>query len=215
MGTISIASGWSLLICDGELMGTKDYPGGRPKDESKLSRKPEQIRNRLRRGTAMEADIRMYAEVVWKKPIEEWDMAELAHGMPRNKSGNFQGMAPKWVTRAVQQEAKRRLLTMTMGQLAGHTDIAIRAMKNLIESTEVDDNGKPIVDARTRFAAAAFIIEHVIGKPTAIIQVDQVDETRNALAAAIVLDDGKPQGHLQIEGSIVEEAEMEELQDGE
>lgn len=190
------------------------YVGGRPKDESKLSKKPEQIRNRLRRGKALEADIRLYAEHVWGKPIEDWDMAELAHGRPRNKNGNFAGMAPKWCTRAVQQEAKRRLLTMTMGQLAGHTDIAIKAMKNLIESTEVDDNGKPIVDARTRFAAAAFIIEHVIGKPTAIIQVDQTDEARSAIAAAIVLDDGQPQGHLTnvVEGEIVDE-EMEDMDD--
>lgn len=195
-------------------MGTKQYPGGRPHDSSKLSRKPSQIRNRLRRGTALEEDIAIYAEVVWQKPVEEWDMAELAHGKPRNKSGTFAGAAPKWITRQVQQEAKRRLLTMTVAQLAGHTDIAIRAMANLITSEEVDDNGKPIVDARTKFAAAAFIIEHVIGKPTAIIQVDQVDDTRNALAAAIVLDDGMPQGHLPqpIEGEIVED-DMEEIDD--
>jgi len=198
-------------------MGTRQYPGGRPKDESKLSRKPEQIRNRLRRGTALESDIKIYAEVVWQKPIEDWDMAELAHGRPRNKNGQFTGRAPAWCTRAVQQEAKRRLLTMTMGQLAGHTDIAIRAMKNLIESTEVDDNGKPIVDARTRFAAAAFIIEHVIGKPTAVIQLDAAEDARSAIASAIVLDDGLPQGHLTqtIEGDWREEndEDMEVIDD--
>lgn len=189
------------------------YVGGRPKDESKLSRNPKQIRNRLRRGTALDADIKIYTEEVWKKPIEEWDMGELAYGRPRGPDGKFRGAAPKWITRHVQQEAKRRLLTMTMSQLAGHTDIAIKAISKLITSTEVDDNGKPIVDARTRFAAAAFIVEHVIGKPTAIIQVDASEDTKSAIASAIILDDGRPQGHLTIEGSVVEEDEMEEMDD--
>jgi hypothetical protein len=197
------------------------YIGGRPKDESKLSRKPSQIRRRLRRAKAnqdarMQYDVDLYLDQVWKKPIDEWDVEELSRGRPRNKKGHFGGRPPAWVTPTVQEEAKKRLLNQTLGKLHGYVDIAIKCVANLITSTEVDDKGRPIVDARTRLAAAQFIIEHVAGKPKAIFELTTTDGAKKALAAAIVLDDGKPQGHLAIgSGGEVVEGEWEEEDAGE
>jgi len=156
----------------------------------------------------------MYGEQVWAKPISEWDIEELARGRPGDKNGQFRGRTPSWITPAIQQEAKKRLLNETMGKLSHHIDKAVVAIGNLIDSDEVDDKGKPIVDARTKLAAAQFILEIFLGKPKAIIEIGATDDTRSLLASAIVLDDGLPQDHQVIlEGEIVEEDEMEELGD--
>lgn len=181
-----------------------NYVGGRPKDESKLSTKPEQIRVRLRRAAKsnakrdgrMERDI----EMLYQKPVSEWDIHELSHGRPRNSHGNFKGRPPTWITPAIQKEAKRRLLDETMGDLAGHIGKAVKCIGDLIESDEVDENGKRIVDSKTKLAASTFVIEHFIGKPKQIVELDATDETKEALAAAIVLDDGEDQSHLTLEG---------------
>jgi hypothetical protein len=187
-------------------------PIGRPNDESKLSRNPRQIRNRLRRRTQfMERD----AEMLYEKSLDEWDIEELSRGKPRAKDGTFRGPTPRWITPLVAVEAKRRMLDHAIGALAGHLDQAIVTMGNLLTNEDVDDKGRPIVDAKTKYAAAAFIIEHLIGKPKALIEVDDKrDETKHVLASAIVLDDGQPQGHLlAIEGEIVEDDEEPEDDD--
>lgn len=139
-------------------------------------------------------------EMLYRKPIEDWDIEELSRGRPRNSEGNFRGRVPTWITPAIQQEAKKRLLDEALGSLAGHIGKAVKAIGELIESDEVDDNGKPIVDARTKFAASQFVIEHFIGKPKAIVEVQADDFTKGAIAAAIVLDDGQDQSHLVLEG---------------
>jgi hypothetical protein len=78
-------------------------------------------------------------------------------------------------------------------------------------SEEVDEKGRPIVDAGTRLRAATFIVEHVLGKPKAVVEIGGEDFTRAALASAIILDDGMPQGHLVIEGEY-EEADEEDVE---
>jgi len=62
----------------------------------------------------------MLAEVSdrWAKPIEEWDWQELARGRPRCADGTFKGVAPQWVTLAVRNEAKRRLLARANAEIA-------------------------------------------------------------------------------------------------
>jgi hypothetical protein len=185
--------------------GPGGYVGGRPKDETKLSTDPAQVRIRLRRaarkGPILTDQMRRDMEVLYQKPIEEWDLEELARGRPRNAKGDFQGSPPRWITPIVVREAKRRLMEHTFGNLAGYVDKAIKTLVDLMESEEVDEKGRPIVDARTRMAAAVFILENVLGKPKAIVEVEASDKTRQVLAAAIMLDDGKPQDF--IEGEVI------------
>lgn len=176
------------------------------RDPSKLSTNPKQIRTRMRRrGLDLDRDAELYAIHGYKKPIHEWDLEELARGRVRDKNGEFRGRAPSWITPVIMKEAKRRLLAETYGKLAGHIDQAVVTMGNLLTSEEVDENGKPLVDSKTKFAAAAFIIEHTIGKPKAVVEIDATEDTKNALAAAIVLDDGQPQDHEVIDGEFTEE----------
>lgn len=201
------------------------YVGARPKDLDKLSTKPSQIRNRIRRAhkkAKKTGNWKVYNYELEQlklydpdfKPVEEWDFEELAHGKPRNKNGTFVGRAPVWVTPELVKEAKAILHKLTYGKLASHAEAAVGVIYNLMNNDDYDHNGKPVVDARTKLAAAQFIVEHVVGKPTAIVEVSATDETRQAFAAAIVLDDGSPQGHLAlpageepIEGEIVEEGD--------
>lgn len=195
------------------------YVGGRPKDESKLSRDPKQMRNRLRRGKgqALKNDIQMYADEMWGgRNVEDWDIEELAFGRPRDANGHFKGSAPTWITPIVLEEIKKRLHNLTRAKLSAHMNIAVKAIGKLIESEEVDDKGRPIVDARTKFAASAFVIEHIIGKPNQHVDVAGADKVQTAIASAIVLDDGLPQGHLTdvVEAEIVED-DMEVIDDGE
>jgi hypothetical protein len=188
-----------------------NYVGARPKDESTLSRDPKQVRNRIRRKhKKWQNDVDIYINEIYQKPITEWDVEELAHGRPRSKNGSFQGKVPRWITPAVQQEAKRRLLHQTFGSLAGHMTSAVKCIGQLITSTEVDDNGKPLVDARTKLAASIFVIENIMGKPKAVVEVNGADLVQQALAAAIILDDGGEQDEQIVLDGEWEETDQED-----
>ena len=178
---------------------------GRHRDETKLSTKPSQIRNRLRRKHGrLEKDIELYIEHGGMKPLHEWDLEELSRGRPRNKMGTFGGRVPEWITPAVVREAKRRLLEHAYGTMAGHLDLAIKTVAKLITSEERDGNGRLIIDPSTKLQAAKFIIEHIVGKPKAIIEVEGDDLVRKALAQALILDDGE-EAHPVIDGQFAEE----------
>lgn len=193
------------------------WNGARPVTEEGLrnmSTKPYQMRNRLRRAkkraektgddTDLKWEIARYSEVTGFKPVEEWDLEELAHGKPRNADGSFRGRPPTWITPEVTREAKKLLYTQTLGKMGAHVDTAVKVVANLMTNEETDDKGKPIVDARTKLAAAQFIIEHVVGKPDKVVTLDATDSARQMFAAAIVLDDGQPQGHLMAHaGSVI------------
>lgn len=197
-----------------------NYTGGRPKDETKLSVKPSQARNRLRRAMQkaeqkgglkhIDGRVQRDVEMLYKKPIDEWDIEELAHGRPRSRDGKFTGQAPKWITPLIVAEAKRRLLNQTFGSMAAHIPQAIKVIGELMTSDEVDDKGRPIVDARTKFAAAQFTLEHYLGKPTIFVQAEVADFTRSAIASAIVLDDGESEDHFILEGEYTEEEDEDD-----
>lgn len=183
---------------------------GRAKDPRTLSTNPTQIRRRLRRKHEhFQEDLELYKQHAGFKPVEEWDPEELAHGRPRNSAGDFRGRSPAWMTVEIAKEARRRLLDQAFGGLASHMNAAIKVVKELMESDEVDDRGRPIVDAATKLKAAIFVIEHIIGKPSSVIEIDGVDMTRQILASAIVLDDGKPQDVVVLDGEFTEDDDDE------
>lgn len=185
-------------------------PAGRPKDLESLSKNPKQQRIRLRRAAKraqrtgdrgpLDEELQMYGI----KPVEEWDVEELAHGRPRHPTNGFKGRKPTWITADVTREAKRRLHGQVFGALGAHAEAAVRTIYNLMVSEEIDEKGKPIVDARTKLAASTFILEHVLGKPTTIVEIDATDSARQMFAAAIVLDDGLPQGHLMADARVID-----------
>lgn len=174
----------------------------RAKDDSKLSTNPRQIRNRLRRnGGKAERDLELLQQHGGLKPLDEWDMEELARGKPRNRDGKFRGPAPIWLTPAIILEAKRRFIRQSYGELAAHATKAIKVVYDIMMNEDVDD--------RIRLDAAKFIIEHVIGKAPATVEIDVKESSREFLADILMTED--EQGNLVpadphvIEGTWTEE----------
>lgn len=140
-----------------------------------LSTKPEHIRKRIRnRTTPLARDVDMLANAV--KPVEEWDMEELARGRPRDVDGAFRGRPPKWITPAIRSEAARRLKVEAHVLLSGHISDAIKVIADLMLNAE---------DDRIRFQAATFIVEHVVGKARQSVDLELGEGARGFLAKAV------------------------------
>jgi hypothetical protein len=182
---------------------------GRPRDESKLSTDPAQMRRRLRRKHSyFEKDLEKYIAAGNFKAVEDWDLEELAHGKPRNKAGTFSGRVPVWITPDVTREIKKRLVSETFADLTAHAGKAIKVVEKLLDNDEVDEKGRPVVDAATKLKAAQFVLENILGKPTAVIEISDNETVRQAIAAAIMLDDGRPQDEpIILDGTFTEDEE--------
>jgi hypothetical protein len=168
---------------------------GRKADE-KLSRDPAQIRRRLRRKHAkFDTDFQMYVESGAIKPLDEWDLEELAHGYPRNKNGRFSGVVPKWAYGPVRAECRKRLKTKALDMVAEQLNHAIRVLVDLL-----DDE-----DSRIRLQAATLIMEYCVGKPTAKVEMEGSPALQAMLAHALVLPSGQPDYNPVIEGEVVDE----------
>jgi hypothetical protein len=74
---------------------------------------PAAARARLRRRKVTDTDgIKADIEVVYGKPIEEWDLEELTRGRPRNPDGTFAGAKPPAAIAGVTAtELQQRLTT--------------------------------------------------------------------------------------------------------
>lgn len=146
------------------------------------STSPKQLRARARR-KQLAAD---EAIAALHKPLEQWDDEELARGRPRAKDGTFKGKAPQWINRKVHEEAIRRFQEAVRRDMNVHTIAALQKLGDLLDSVETDSNGKPIVPASVQADIAKFLIEHVVGKPTARVEQDISVKLQAVLGAAIV-----------------------------
>lgn len=148
---------------------------------------PKQIRARARRRankTATLSDQEM--EYLYKKPIDEWDLDELAQGRPRNAKGHFKGPKPGWITSAVHEESMAKYTAAVKGSMRATTVDALDILKQLINDDNVDDKGKPLVGASVKLDAAKFLIEHVVGKPTQRIESDVSVKLQSILGSVMV-----------------------------
>lgn len=176
------------------------------KPDDRLSTKPQAIRARARvRHQRFTDDLGYYYEHVARKPVEEWDLEELARGKPRGPDGSWKkGATPKWLTPVIQAEAKKRFKEKAFEGLSEYVGIAIRILGELLESDETDHEGKPVVSAREKIDIAKFIVEHVIGKPNQRVALESTPAYKSILVDAIVLDDGNPDYESKIiEGEVV------------
>lgn len=148
------------------------------------------IRSRARKNSkkATEAFHMLY------KPVEEWDMDELAKGRPRNQDGSFTGPKPKWISAQVHDEAMKRFEDMLRGHMREISPAAIQVINDLISNTEVvtDDEGQVIrhlVPQSTKLQAATFLLEHLLGKPTARVEGNIALQVQSILAGSLVNPD--------------------------
>ena len=133
---------------------------------------PKQIRARARR-RAKRADTMTEAEFNARyKPIEDWDLEELARGRPRDARGQFRGRAPSYISKEVHERAMERFKGAIKTEMNGHTVDALATIHWILSNEDVDEKGKPIVPPGAKLDAAKWLLEHTVGKPTQRIESD-------------------------------------------
>lgn len=134
---------------------------------------PKQIRARARRRMKRnEVLSAQEMDYLYRKPVHEWDLEELAKGRPRGPDGTFRGDKPKWITREVHEAAMDQYLVAVKSKMNQHSVDALDVIHNILNNNDVDDNGKPVVSPSTKLDTAKFLLEHVIGKPTQRVESD-------------------------------------------
>ena len=146
------------------------------------------IRNRARRARQADANAALHEEMaLLHKPIEEWDMQELARGRPRASDGSFRGRTPTWMTRALHEEAMDRFKDLVRSDMRSATVKALATIEMVLDSEEVDDKGKRIVPASTKLDAAKFLVEQLLGKPKQEVKQDISVKLQGILASAMIM----------------------------
>lgn len=167
-------------------------------------------RRRLRTNAdRLEEAISRDIELVYEKPVKEWDWDELSHGRPRGKDGTFAGLKPMWITPAITAEAKRRMRSMTEEQLMVHADAAIKVLNTLMTDSDVDDFGKPTTPAAVKLQAAQYVLNHIIGTPKARVEIDTHNPLAELMGGILVNPDGEP-SHMIVEGTVVDQEEADD-----
>lgn len=166
-----------------KVVAKRQHPSGvshvvgdpRPKGPDGKLLTAKQIRARARR----RADRRSKRGVMTKdefealyKPIEDWDMEELARGRPRDVNGGWKGGPPKWVSREVHEQAMERFKTLVKLEMNSMGARALDTFAYLIGNEDEDPRGRPMVPPSVKLQAASFLVEHIVGKPTQRVESD-------------------------------------------
>jgi hypothetical protein len=174
------------------------HPSGRSRDPEIQRVSPEgfslkgtQIRRRQRTARKRTGAIQSHfeAEVLYKKPLEEWDAEELARGRPRAADGTFRGKRPDWISGEVHEESMDRFKSIVKTGMRVAAVDAIQVVQDILVNEDIDNRGKPLVAASTKLQAAQFLIEHVVGKPTQRIEND-VSVKLQAILAGVMVNPG-------------------------
>jgi hypothetical protein len=162
-----------------------------PRDRSTMSQKPAAVRERIKRANKRLETATEDIGIFYNKPVEEWDFEELQRGRPRGPNGKFAGIKPKWITGAVLAEAQKRLKSLTKQELHMHANTAITVIADLMTDNRCDENGKPLTTSATKLQAATYVLDHIIGKATAHVEVEGSVVLTQMLAAVVVNPDGQ------------------------
>lgn len=148
------------------------------------------------------------------KPLDQWDLEELARGKPRNQYGNFSGKAPSWITPHVVQEIRRRLLETSYAELASHVGVAIQSLVKLLTDDSVDEDGKPIVSPALKLQAAKYVIDQTMGQAPQTVDITGLDPSMQSGRTITLLEDAKRKMNLDKEMLVIEaEADSYEVTD--
>lgn len=142
---------------------------------------PKQVRARLRRGSV---DPDTARELLGGKPLDQWDVEELARGRPKGPDGKFPGgPKPAWITGSIEKQVETRYRRWIEAELKSAGIGAMRVVRQILQ--DESESGK------TRLEAAKFIFDHVIGKPTQEVRHDASTNLQDLLAGMLVNPDGE------------------------
>lgn len=161
----------------------------------KMTRK--QIRARARRRQRMVAA----DEEAMQKPIEEWDLEELARGRAKNSRGNFSGAGSGYLSRGLHEKITRQFVIRAKGELQSHAVLALKVLENILDNDDTDEDGKPVISPSVKLETAKFTLEHVLGKPTQRVEQDISVRLQGILSMAT----GSPAANV-IPSSVIEVA---------
>jgi len=157
-----------------------------PRTPDGKSLSPKQIRERARRKAKRMARMTdQELDYLYRKPVEEWDLEELARGRARGPDGTFRGPRPKWITAEVHERAMERYVAMVKSEMNSMTVTALESLTTLLSSEEVDFKGRPLVSANVKADIAKFLLEHVVGKPKQHVQADVSVKLQGILASVM------------------------------
>ena len=153
------------------------------------------IRRRIARGKALdelEPELRMMM-----KPVEEWDLQELAKGRPRASDGTFRGITPKWITKEVHEEAMERFKKIVKTEMNGLSVKGLTTIGMILENEDEDERGRPVVPPSTKLDASKFLLEHIVGKPTQPIRQD-ISVRLQAILGHVMVNPADDQGSTEL-----------------
>lgn len=159
----------------------------REANPARLTNSKKQIKARAKRTGGWDSLTEREQAILRGKPMEEWDLQELAKGRPRDKNGNFTGASPKWVTRDMHERSLELFKKAIRTDMQSHTIRALEVISDVMDDESCDDKGKPNVNASTKVDVAKFLIEHLMGKPTQPIQSDISIRLQGVLGASLVM----------------------------
>lgn len=201
------------------------HEDNRPRSSKGELMTAKQVRARARRTIKKGKKLDDETFEAWAgKPIDEWDLEELARGRPRDRRGGFAGKPPAYMPRAVHERIAERFKMLIRDGMNANAVAALGVIQNLLNNEEYDEKGKPLVGANVKLDAAKWLIEHVVGKPVQPQTSDISVKLQGILGAVMVnpvLDEGHPDmaalprgyfpGHVgQIEGAVDAEAWYED-----
>lgn len=155
------------------------------RDEAR-SKNPKQIRARARRKGGLDTLTVQEKKAMLQKPMEEWDLEELAKGRPKDKNGKFTGRAPSWITRDMHEKSIDMFKDLVRQDMRSHAVVALNVIKDMLENDDEDARGKPLVPSGVKADLAKFLIEHLVGKPTQPVQADINVKLQGILGAVLV-----------------------------
>lgn len=168
----------------------------RPRNSNGELMTSKQVRSRARRKLQKGKRLDDETFEAWAgKPIDEWDLEELARGRPRDAGGGFRGKPPAYMPRAVHERIAERFKLLVRDQMNQNATVALGVIARLLVSEEVDDKGKPLVPASVKLDASKWLVEHVVGKPVQPTQSDVSVKLQGILGAVMVnpvLDQNHP-----------------------
>lgn len=161
-------------------------------------------RRRARKAVA-QADVGREIELVYGKPIEQWDDDEIYRGRVRNDDGTYpRGPRPSWLTPTLQAERQRRLRQLMADDLGTFAADALRTIHSVMTDDSRDETGKPNVPASVRVDAGKYLVDQFMGKATATVDVHAGNQLAELLADVMVNPDGEP-SHQVINGEVVDD----------
>jgi hypothetical protein len=168
----------------------------RPRTSKGQLATPKQIRARARRVLKKGKKLSDEDFELWAgKPVDEWDLEELARGRPRDKRGGFAGKPPAYMPRAVHERIAERFKMVIRDGMNQNAVAALGVIQNLLANEDTDEKGKPLVGANVKLDAAKWLLEHVVGKPVQPTQTDVSVKLQGILGAVMVnpvLDESHP-----------------------